>query len=274
MKGKQYDKLPKSKVPHAMDTFYVSTKYDGNYVQIHLSEAGIVDFYTSGNKRFFLSKVAEEFKHTFRDVAKPLVLEAEYIYACRGKMGDRVNSARLTTYRTLFASFTEVKGTNMDVFKVFNIASEDYFEDRLEVLRTCKSGSSVHIVEHELMTYEEAHKQAKLVTQDGWEGVMLQAPYISYLPGKRVNTTIKIKYRPELIARVIEEQEGEGRLLGSIGALLCATAEGKEFSVGSGLDDNARAQWGSFEGEHIEVEYEQLSADGIPLQPVFKKIVA
>lgn len=273
-KGKMLEKVAISCQPREGQELYASIKYDGNYVQVHINEDSSVEFYTSGNKRFHLSQIADEFTYMAAHLPKPIVFECEYMYRSKGKLGDRVNSARLTTYRTNFAAFKQSVGTQMDTFRVFNIIAEgEYFEERLEKLRSCTDTQSVKMVRHMLMTIEDAQEWAHSLANSGWEGVMLQAPDVAYIPGKRVNTMIKLKHRPELIARVLEEEEGEGRLIGSIGSLRCATPDGVEFSVGSGLDDYMRAQWGAFVGTKIEVEYEQLSVDDIPLQPVFKRVL-
>lgn len=273
-KGKMLDKVAISCQPREEQEFFASIKYDGNYAQIHLLENGEVEFYTSGNKRFHLTNIADEFQYAFAHVAKPVALEAEYLYGCKGKLGDRIHSAKLTTYRTKYASFTEMKGTANDIFKVFNIIDTPwYFTDVVGVLRTVTNTQSIHIVKHDRMTFKQAQEWAKELANKGYEGVMVKAPDIAEREGKRVNTTIKLKHRPELIAKVIAEEEGEGRLLGSIGGLRCRLENGIEFSVGSGLDDYMRAQWGAFIDTMIEVEYEQLSVDGKPLQPVFKRVV-
>jgi len=273
MKGKMADKVAVSCQPHDEQEFFASIKLDGHYCQVHINEDNSVDFYTSGNKRFYLSAIADQFRYVFKHLPRPIALECEYIYACKGKLGDRVNSARLTTYRTDFAAFRDRAGVRMDIFKVFNIINTElHFEDIVTLLEACVDHHSVHLVDHELVNFSTAKIMATEMANKGWEGLMLQSPYVAYRPGKRVNTTIKLKHRPEMIAEVVAEEEGEGRLIGMIGALACITSSGTSFSVGSGLSDHERSQWGAYTNNKIEVEYEQLSVEGVPLQPVFKRL--
>lgn len=275
-KGKMFDKLPKSKTPHDDKEFLVSTKFDGFYTQIGIdTKHKIVRFWTSGGKEFYLGKIADQLLDMFsHEVDNVIRLECEYIYRCTGKLGERVYSARQTTYRTEFEKGTLIsQGSHLDVFKVFNIIDvSKNAQERIDYCKILREQESVKIVEHELMTYAEAHIKAKELASKGWEGVMLTDPDEYIEIGKRVNYVIKIKHRPEAIAQVIDELEGEGRLEGTIGSLLC-TINGITFKVGSGLDDYMRSLWGTFIGKDIEVEFEQLSADGIPLQPVFKRVV-
>jgi len=132
---------------------------------------------------------------------------------------------------------------------------------------------TIKVSEQIYLSFTEAVDRAKDWVSQGWEGGMIVDPDIYYAPGKRVNDIIKLKYRPELIAVVVEELEGTGRLEGSIGALTCALENGKTFKVGSGFDDYLRSLWGAFIGQHIEIEFESYSADGLPLQPTFKRRV-
>jgi len=273
MKGKDSTKLPASKRPSDTDVFYTSKKYDGNYVQIAIDIHDIVTFYTSGGKPFYLGDIADDFRATFKDVVKPIVIEAEYLYNCLGKLGDRVHSAKLTTYRTNLASGISTPGSDRDIFKVFNIIREGLSRDfSIKLLKSLTPTKSIHIVEHTLLPYTFAVEQASKWAEAGWEGAFLVAPHIYYKEGKRINEAIKIKARAELTAKVFAEEEGEGRLEGLIGALICHTPAGIKFSVGSGLSDNERSQRGDYVDRLVEVEYEQLSATGVPLQPVFKRL--
>lgn len=276
MKGKMFNKLPKTKVPYDDRAFYGSTKFDGHYTQIHVDcVQGTVEFFTSGGKPYRLKNIAPQLLKAVKPLGLPIVyLEAEYLYRSLGKLGDRVYSARDTTYRTEFAKGNILShGSHLDTFKIFNIIDESKtFETRLRMLEQIVEQESVHVVKHIRVTYSEAMQWAKTHASNGWEGIMIVCPDIFYEPGKRTNDIIKIKFRPELIATVIEEEEGEGRLEGAIGALKCTLPGGITFSVGSGLDDYMRSLWGAFLNKQIEVEYEQMSADGIPLQPVFKRV--
>lgn len=80
----------------------------------------------------------------------------------------------------------------------------------------------------------------------------------------------------------LHAQEGEGKLKGTLGALVCAShatrpGEGRHstFSVGSGLTDAERAYYWANPpiGRQIKVKYLVLSSDGIPLNPTILAIL-
>ncbi len=274
MKGKQLDKLPVSKKPYNDKMYYLSKKLDGHYVQIHIDTvARDVTFYTSGAKEFYLSDIADQLLDAVAPLLLPLVvLEAEYIYHSTGKLGSRVNSAKLTTYRTNHAKGIKTTGSKLDAFNIFNMIDDiNDFSERNFYMSLMQEQTNVKVIEQIHIDYDTAVNRVKCWVSKGWEGGMLNDPDIYYQPGKRVNDIIKLKYRPELVATVAAELEGEGRLEGSIGALTCVLENGKTFKVGSGLDDYMRSLWGAFIGQKVEIEFESYSADGIPLQPTFKR---
>lgn len=74
----------------------------------------------------------------------------------------------------------------------------------------------------------------------------------------------------------IHTEEGEGKLKGTLGALVCAShatrpGEGRHstFNVGSGLTDSERKHYWENPpiGQLVKVKYLCLSSDGIPLNP-------
>lgn len=62
---------------------------------------------------------------------------------------------------------------------------------------------------------------------------------------------------------------GQGRLENFVGALVCKTKQGKEFRVGSGLNDQLRHDFIGQPPRSVKLQFETYSADGIPLKPVF-----
>ena len=72
-------------------------------------------------------------------------------------------------------------------------------------------------------------------------------------------------------ALVVGHEEGEGRNKGRAGALRCRLRSGAVFSVGSGLDDAARAAPPPL-GAVVTVKYFELTKDGVPRFPVFLRV--
>lgn len=276
-KGKQYDKLPVSKIPHSSEMFYASKKLDGFYVQVHVDKIKeTVNFFTSGGEEFHLEKAARGFIHASKSMDNDKVIyECEYNHSSDGMHGDRTKSAKLTTYRTEFKHGIKTVGTVYDRFSIFDIIDQTIpFRLRLELIDEINTSVNVHFLEHHLIPYGDALPLTKEYVTQGWEGLVLKSPTHMWKPGKRVNDIIKIKFRPEMIVKVIEELLGEpGKKYATvIGSLKCKTSDGKVFNVGSGLHDDERENWSEFLDEWIEIEYEQMM-HGIPQQPVFKRLV-
>jgi ATP-dependent DNA ligase len=276
-KGKAYENLPQK----ALNTFdddlwVVSTKYDGNQIFItKLNDK--VSMYTSDWKEFHIATVAEE----VRNLEGNFIVIGEFMQGCEGKLGDRVHSAVLTTYRTNFSkglsnsSAIEAKA-NIKVFDL--LFYSDYapvplitpkYIDRLRKavyrFEDCKYLSTI---DHNILSGREAKDYAKLLVKQGWEGAMCVEPSSMYEVGKRVNHSVKLKYRKTADLLCIDIVPGEGKYEGQIGALLLKDSQGRLVSVGSGLYDYQRhLSAEAFLNKVAEIEYEQIIDTYI--QPVF-----
>jgi DNA ligase-1 len=102
---------------------------------------------------------------------------------------------------------------------------------------------------------------------DDQEGVMLnicEAPY----EFKRTNNLLKVKKMSTLDLEIIGFEEGEGRLAGTLGAILVRYKNGNIVKVGSGFSDRLRIEiWASRDewlGNICEIQYfeETTNADG------------
>jgi ATP-dependent DNA ligase len=276
-KGKDYEDLPQK----ALNTFdddlwVVSTKYDGNQIFI-TKRGGIVSMYTSSWKEFYIEVVAEEVKRLEGD----FIVIGEFMQGCEGKLGDRIHSAVLTTYRT---NFSKNCGNTLALETKANIKVFDFlfystyapiplitpsYADRLQKaiywLEDCKYLS---VIDHCILNGKEAKNYTKQLVKQGWEGTMCVAPASAYEVGKRVNHSVKLKYRKTADLLCIGIVPGEGKYEGQIGALLLKDSKDRLVSVGSGLNDYQRSlPSGEFLGKVIEIEYEQIIDTYI--QPTF-----
>jgi len=278
-KGKAFDKLPKKALAtFDTDKFLLSTKYDGNQIFI-VKEEDEVTMYTSDWKQFCILGVAEDLKAKTKG---SYVLIAEFMHNSLGQLGDRRNSAILTTYRTSFAKGLvnyagDERFSNIQVFDYIDIDEGDLdldmlYERRLSAARlVLHSTTYTKVIETQLVTGAEAKEIAKGLVNNGWEGAMLSSPYEPYLPGKRVNYSIKLKYRKTVDLECIDTVPGEGKYEGLIGALVLRDKRGRRVSVGSGLSDADRTNLPlRFIGSVVEIEYEQIMATYI--QPTFLQI--
>jgi ATP-dependent DNA ligase len=275
-KGKAYDKLPiKVEASFDTDVWFVSTKFDGN--QIFITKiSGRVRMFTSDWKEFYIREVANE----VHKITGDFVIIGEFLHDSIGKLGDRTKCGVLTTYRTNFSKrlSNDAGSESKSLIKVFDMMFYDYkgqpsvnvpYLTRLEI-------ASIHIsylnylqvVVGGLMTGKQAKLHAKALVKLGWEGCMCVNPKSLYQPGKRVNYSIKLKYRKTADLRCINIEEGEGKYVGLIGALILVDSMGRTCNVGSGLTDADRSKDTSyFINRVIEIEYEQIIDTYI--QPTF-----
>lgn len=282
-KGKALDKLPKKEAASFdTDIFAVSTKYDGNQIFI-VKRNNKVTWFTSDHKQFDIPGLGTELLHNKSD----FILVAEFMYNCEGKLGDRKHSAILTTLRTRWNKFMANPLSfkeELCTIKVFDclpyidgelcsfIQYDLSYEKRLEVASLLHFPPQISKVKTKLMTGAESKLYSKKLVNEGWEGVMCIDPKSKYQAGKRVNYSVKLKYRKTADLLCIDIVAGEGKYDEMIGALVLQDSEGRIVSVGSGLDDAARKPELSdyYLGKIIEIEYEQIMDTYI--QPVFVQV--
>lgn len=112
---------------------------------------------------------------------------------------------------------------------------------------------------------------------DDQEGVMINICDAKY-EFKRTNSLLKVKKMNTLDLEILGFEEGEGRLSGTLGAILVRYKDGNIVKVGSGFSDELRKEiWQNrniWQGRICEIQYfeETSNADGgISLRfPVFK----
>ena len=266
-KGKDLLKVPASKL--LQNGWIASTKFDGHYVQIH-KLADTVKFFTSGGKEFYIPTIANELLELEES---NFILECEYIGKSLGKLGDRTKVGKLTTYRTMFEKGEVCDVAEDEKFIAFDIIIPDTcYIDRLELLNSLRLGRFIRKATTKLpMPLESCIAFAKDEVAAGYEGVYIKHRTHLQEAGKRVNTAIKLKYRPTADLLCIDVIAGVGKYSEMIGALVLQDSEGRIVSVGSGLSDNDRAMspdW--FLGKIIEIEYEQILDTYI--QPTYIRI--
>lgn len=108
------------------------------------------------------------------------------------------------------------------------------------------------------------------VLEGGGEGVMLRNP-TSYYEYKRTKNLLKVKRFVRDTAIVRDYQEGLGKYVGLVGALICMW-NAKIIVVGSGMSDEER-QFPPALGTEIKFKYFQLTDAGMPRHPVYKGVV-
>ena len=130
---------------------------------------------------------------------------------------------------------------------------------------------NVQVLSHELVDLdtEEGRQQFKIINQraieGGFEGIMLKDPDAFY-ECKRSSAWLKLKPVIEVTLGVDDVEEGTGRNVGRLGALVCSGQDdGKQITVnvGSGFSDIDRDQfWASRDlliGQLVEVKADAVT---------------
>lgn len=139
--------------------------------------------------------------------------------------------------------------------------------EMLNKLRDVIIEKNLQNIEIVTMVYEgtdqsQIMKWLDYAVEQGWEGLMLNKNAVYKC--KRTTDLIKIKRFYTMDLPVIEVLEGDGRLKGTLGALV-VQYKNNTVNVGSGFDDETRKRfWENKEsliGRVIEVKYKEISKD-------------
>lgn len=116
---------------------------------------------------------------------------------------------------------------------------------------------------------------ANQVWEDGGEGVVLKRVDAPYSPDKRNYDLMKIKEEVTADLIVVGMTEGEGKYVGTLGALILEDKDFGRHSV-SGMTDQQRDEWwanpAEIKGRVVEIKAMKRLADGTYREPRFKAI--
>lgn len=147
------------------------------------------------------------------------------------------------------------------------------FEQRMEFLKaTVPAGKRFVEVVAQVRCEGTKHLLAERdrIVALGGEGMMLRQPESAYEP-RRSPTLLKVKTHDDAEATVIAHLPGKGKYAGQLGSLRVRTADGREFSVGSGLTDAQRAAPPAV-GAVITYRFRGLTDKGLPRFPSFLRV--
>lgn len=137
----------------------------------------------------------------------------------------------------------------------------------LNALRSVIEEKNLQNIDIVTMVYEgtdqsQIMKWLDYAVKNGWEGLMLNKDAIYKC--KRTTDLIKIKRFYTMDLPIVEVQEGDGRLKGTLGAII-VQYNNNTVNVGSGFDDKTRERfWNEREsliGRIVEVKYKEISMD-------------
>lgn len=113
-------------------------------------------------------------------------------------------------------------------------------------------------------------KRLKSVVQGGGEGLMLHRADAAYETG-RSDTLLKLKPWNDAEAVVIGHLPGKGKYAGMLGALRVRSADGREFSLGTGFSDEQRRNPPAI-GSEVTYRYRDLTIRGLPRFASFMRL--
>lgn len=252
-------------------TFAVTTKIDGGRI-IALKENGQVSFFTrAGQKYEGLVDLEDEMMVFMPDNT---CLDGEITLLNRGNLSSK--EAYKETMKIVRTKDKEKHGIKMLVFDWMTV--EDFKNqkcDRPYKYRRAQLNNIFGDVYHNYIFFDllpllyvgaDTSVIPELLDEqiaDGEEGIMINiydAPY----EFKRTNNLLKCKKFQSCDLRVVGFEEGTGKYVGMLGALICEY-KGGTVKVGSGLTDELRKEiWkdtSKYEDVIIEVSYFEETKD-------------
>lgn len=114
------------------------------------------------------------------------------------------------------------------------------------------------------------HQRLREVVAASGEGLMLHRADAAYATG-RSELLLKLKPVDDGEAVVIAHEPGQGALSGTLGALRVRSAEGREFSIGSGLSAAMRREPPPI-GSLVRYRFRGLTGRGLPRFATFVRV--
>ena len=192
-----------------------------------------------------------------------LVFDGELVVSDKGVLLDRqtgngiLNKAVKGTISDLEAH--KVHATLWDVIPYDHFVAgkgTTQYGVRFAMLQSLGASKKIHLVENTVVvSIAEANIIFERYLSEGQEGIILK-DLSGVWEDKRTKTQIKMKGELECDLKIVGIQEGTGKYVGKIGALICESADGViKVDVGSGFKDDQRDLDDSLIGKVIAVKY-------------------
>ena len=148
------------------------------------------------------------------------------------------------------------------------------FRGRVEGMRQIIAEAGVpwlqRVEQSEIVSRAALREKLDAIVKAGGEGLMLHRADAPYTTG-RSDVLLKMKPWRDAEATVIAHQPGKGKYRGMLGALRVRTAEGVEFSLGTGLSEADRRQPPPV-GTLVTYRYRDLTGRGLPRFASFHRV--
>jgi DNA ligase-1 len=248
---------------------YVEPKLDGVRVITicDVDKDEVKMFSRNGKELLNFPKIVEQFDSMLDQMSESMVFDGEI-------MSD--------DFQTLMREIHRKGGakTNDAVLNLFDCMPLEYFKEgsypyalntRKELLQSFTYGPNISIVEFVAMNLDDDDGQKqfadynRLCIDKGFEGIMVK-PVTGIYECKRSSLWLKVKPFIEVSLKVVDTEEGTGRNIGKLGALVVEGTDMDKFiktNVGSGLTDTDRETfWEAKEkliGQIVEVRADAIT---------------
>jgi len=226
----------------------IEVKLDGVRVITVVYPDGRVDqFSRNGKELANFPHIREQFATVAKKLLEPMVFDGEIMSSSFQDLMKQVH--RKSNVQATDASLFLFDWLSLEEFQLgrCNIKQEYRSKNLQEFVNKSKL-ANVKCLNSELVDLDTDEGRAKFnkINKDaikgGYEGIMIKDPYAIY-ECKRTVSWLKQKPFIEVTLEVVDIEEGTGRNLGRLGALVC---EGKDddrvihVNVGSGFSDTLR----------------------------------
>jgi DNA ligase-1 len=228
----------------------VEVKLDGvRVITIVWPDGRVLQFSRNGKELVNFPHIVEQIKKTVTGVVEPVILDGEVMSSSfqdlmkqvHRKSNVQSNDAVLHLFDLLpLAAFQNGRWNEPQTDRIRRLTGwKDLWREETP---------NVQVLDHELVDLDTDEGQAKFkeineqAVIGGYEGIMIKDPDAPY-ECKRTTSWLKLKPFIEVSLEVIDVEEGTGRNVGRLGALVCEgndDARHIRVNVGSGFSDSDR----------------------------------
>lgn len=162
-------------------------------------------------------------------------------------------------------------------YHIYDVVSPENYSERVSILWTpLKEAKHCFTVEtKEVKSRDELEEYQAECAERGYEGCMYRSKTGGY-EHKRSATLLKVKTFKDAEFKIVDVEEGNGKLMDRVGAFHCELKDGRTFKAKPACTlEQSKEYWDNRSaciGKMATVKYQNLTPDGIPRFPVFKCI--
>lgn len=148
------------------------------------------------------------------------------------------------------------------------------FKERIDALQASVQAQNVAwlqvLPQTRVENHSELRKRLAEVVAGGGEGLVLHRADALWHTGRSA-ALLKLKPLDDAESTVIAHEPGKGKYRGLLGALLVQTNDGKQFRLGTGLDDELRKNPPKI-GAVVTYRYRDITSTGLPKFASFLRV--